>query len=223
MTVVMVVSTSSDELQLGQILTDDSETIVSVTQIVPNGERTVPYFWVIAGVDSFEETVRDDHRVATLQELHSVANRRLYRLEWTADRTELFALAVRNDIRFVAAVGTADEWRVRFEASGYGPCGRFRRACDRAGIPLSIERVVTVDRRPARPYGLTDKQLELLVLAFDEGYFEVPRRATLTELAEAEDISDSAAAQRLRRGLSRLVRHTVIHSGREPFPNRWDG
>lgn len=47
---------------------------------------------------------------------------------------------------------------------------------------------------------------ELVLTALEEGYFEVPRRVTLCELAEAFDISDREASKRLVRGISIVLR-----------------
>lgn len=60
------------------------------------------------------------------------------------------------------------------------------------------------------PFGLTRGQREVLVAAMERGYFEVPRRASLVDLGESLDISDSAASQRLRRGLSELISSTLL-------------
>jgi hypothetical protein len=46
--------------------------------------------------------------------------------------------------------------------------------------------------------------------AYEQGYFEVPRSVTVTELADHFGISDNAFSQRLRRGLSALVFETMI-------------
>ena len=46
---------------------------------------------------------------------------------------------------------------------------------------------------------LTDRQRELLELAIDEGYYEIPRRATLRDLAERADISVGTVGEHLRK------------------------
>ncbi|MDX1748149.1 MAG: helix-turn-helix domain-containing protein, partial [Halobacteriales archaeon] len=52
---------------------------------------------------------------------------------------------------------------------------------------------------------LSADQREALTLALDEGYFDVPRRINLITIADRLGISDSAASQRIRRGLSAVL------------------
>lgn len=52
---------------------------------------------------------------------------------------------------------------------------------------------------------LTDKQREALTLALEEGYYDRPRDASLTELASRLDISKSAVSQRIRGAERKLI------------------
>jgi hypothetical protein len=45
---------------------------------------------------------------------------------------------------------------------------------------------------------LTDKQLEILELAYNHGYFEIPRETSETKLADELDIAQSTVSERLR-------------------------
>lgn len=76
----------------------------------------------------------------------------------------------------------------------------------RAGI--SAETTVTIDLDV-----LTAKQRRTLELALEAGYYERPREADLTYLAEELDISKSAVSQRLRTAETKLVRHAFGHHG----------
>lgn len=57
---------------------------------------------------------------------------------------------------------------------------------------------------------LSPQQRDALLTAYRQGYFEVPRRTTLSELADTVEISDSALSQRLRRGTGALVEQTLL-------------
>lgn len=63
---------------------------------------------------------------------------------------------------------------------------------------------------PDRGSGLTDDQRELLRSAVREGYFEVPRKATLTDLAAANDMSEREASEQIRSSLDVLLRDAVL-------------
>ncbi|MHB8587046.1 MAG: helix-turn-helix domain-containing protein [Thermoplasmatota archaeon] len=66
----------------------------------------------------------------------------------------------------------------------------------------------------AKPYrqeaGLTDRQREIMDAAVDQGYFEVPRRVTLTKLADRLGIAKSTLSEILARGEKHLLEE--LHS-----------
>ena len=47
---------------------------------------------------------------------------------------------------------------------------------------------------------------EFLTTAVERGYFRVPRQTTLVDLADAHDISDVEASERLRTGIDVALR-----------------
>ena len=53
------------------------------------------------------------------------------------------------------------------------------------------------------------RQLELLNIAVDEGYFEIPREATLEELAGKMDITKGTASNHLRRAEQQLIKFLI--------------
>lgn len=53
--------------------------------------------------------------------------------------------------------------------------------------------------------GLTDAQLAAVRTAYELGYFEIPRRASLEDVADELDISASSCSERLRRAQTHLV------------------
>jgi predicted DNA binding protein len=61
-----------------------------------------------------------------------------------------------------------------------------------------------------RGRSLTELQRELLRSAAREGYFEVPRRVSLVDLASEHGMSDREASEQLRRGLDIVVRDATL-------------
>lgn len=57
--------------------------------------------------------------------------------------------------------------------------------------------------------GLTDRQSEALRTAYELGYFDIPRGASLEEVAAELDISASSVSERLRRAQTQLIEETV--------------
>ncbi|MFC7131811.1 MULTISPECIES: helix-turn-helix domain-containing protein [Salinibaculum] len=52
----------------------------------------------------------------------------------------------------------------------------------------------------------SDTDTELLTTAVERGYFKVPRQTSLGDIAEAHDMSDVEASERLRTELDRVLR-----------------
>lgn len=75
----------------------------------------------------------------------------------------------------------------------------------RNGIDIELLRVNEYASLGNTDAGLTDSQREALLTAFETGYFEEPRNATLSEVATDLDISQPAASGLLRRGIKRLI------------------
>ena len=57
--------------------------------------------------------------------------------------------------------------------------------------------------------GLTNHQQEALRTAYELGYFDIPRQASLQEVASELDIAASSVSERLRRAQTRLIEETV--------------
>ena len=69
---------------------------------------------------------------------------------------------------------------------------------------------LTRDGEPEAPgEGLTDQQQEALRIAYELGYFDIPRKATLEEVAAELDIAASSVSERLRRAQIQLIEETV--------------
>lgn len=74
-----------------------------------------------------------------------------------------------------------------------------------AGGSVSVRRVTDTETAENPSEALTDPQREALRKAHEMGYFEVPRRVSLSELADELGVSATSASERLRRGNDRLV------------------
>lgn len=75
---------------------------------------------------------------------------------------------------------------------------------------LTVETVTEYDHTASRQvHELTTRQREVLLTAYECGYYEVPREATYADIAAELDCSASSVGQTLRRIESRLVTVTV--------------
>lgn len=74
-------------------------------------------------------------------------------------------------------------------------------------LSVSVNRLGEYDAyRESQVTALTDRQEEVLEVAREHGYYEIPRRASVRDVAEEVGCSKSTAANHLRKAESRLVR-----------------
>ncbi|RRJ28913.1 helix-turn-helix domain-containing protein [Halocatena pleomorpha] len=77
---------------------------------------------------------------------------------------------------------------------------------------FSVHRLTesTLGESRNEPTKMTDCQREALYTAYEMGYFEIPRTATLTEVATTLGISASSLSERLRRAQAWLIEHSLV-------------
>jgi predicted DNA binding protein len=75
---------------------------------------------------------------------------------------------------------------------------------DQAGIEFAIEYVHNEPPDPAEQL-LTDRQREVLLAAAAQGYYETPRRITLTELSNSLDIAKATGSDVLHRAEGKIL------------------
>lgn len=129
-----------------------------------------------------------------------------------------------DDLRALATTEAHIE-RIRVTPSGWVQSGWFAsraafddfRAFWQANAGFTLRRL-TRDGDPEPPgEGLTDRQQEALRTAYEMGYFEIPRTASLDDVAAELDISASSLSERLRRAQTHVI-ETSVASTWPPLP-----
>lgn len=209
MPVVAVVDIPSRAFVLGEVLQEVGEYHTELTQFVPTSDKLVPFLWIEHEDDERLESILRNHPlIEEVIRYDERAGRTLYELEW-ADTGDAFLSAfMERDILVADATGTPERWEFELLASTHGELAVFQTVCTENEIPIEVRRVANPESDDGRAY-VTGKQYEMLRLAYDRGYFEVPREVTVTELAEERGVSPQAASKLLRRGLDAVVGHVV--------------
>lgn len=83
-------------------------------------------------------------------------------------------------------------------------CNGYDRLVEQ-GVDADLRRVTDVHERTEVDTRLTDEQREALEAALEYGYFEIPRRISMEELAGELGISHQALSERFRRAYETLV------------------
>lgn len=168
-------------------------------------------FWAIGDeIESFESALAADPSVAEYTALDDAPDRTLYSVVLTdaaADKLT-YPIAAELDIA-ILEIELVDEAVVRARVPSRDALFAYRQRCLEKGVGVRLRRIYREQEPDVDPYGVTDSQREALLAALEDGYFEVPRDATLSAVAAELDISDQALSARLRRGQATLLRHTL--------------
>ncbi len=73
-----------------------------------------------------------------------------------------------------------------------------------SGIKFDIDYVRSISDSDAESV-LTDRQQQVLLAAVEQGYYETPRRTTLTDVAESMNISKATASDILHRAEGKII------------------
>ncbi|WP_435363102.1 helix-turn-helix domain-containing protein [Haloarchaeobius sp. DYHT-AS-18] len=130
------------------------------------------------------------------------------------DIRSLYAALIELDGQLLSATCEANQWLASFRFPDRDALGRFEEQLRTAETAVAVESIDSggTRRGESDPNGaepLSDEQQEALQVALRAGYFTVPRRANLGDVADELGISGQATSERLRRGLVQLVEAQV--------------
>lgn len=175
---------------------------------VPFGVDIPRYLWILnPPPDGLDSLVASDPFVDRIDIHERTDDRILTRVDWNDNRPTFFSTLVASDAICIRSIGTVDGWQFVLRFPTRDRMADCYRACLNRGIRVSVKRLHESDPSGclAQPSVLTPPQREALTTALEAGYFDVPRKVTLQELAEHIDVSDTAISQRIRRGVKNLL------------------
>lgn len=213
MSIVAEMTIESEEFILGQVLSLDPDTHIEMERVVPASGRVMPYVWVEGDdLDRFEELVTESEHVRRLAVLDRFDTEGLYRVEWAEDVESLIYGIAETDATIIEARGN-EKWTFRLRFSDHAGLARFHNYCNRHEIAFTLERLYTLDqlKRDIPVFDLTDTQRTAVLLAVEWGYFEVPRRTTLGELAEELGVTQQTVSETLRRGTNKILKQSLLN------------
>lgn len=197
---------------LGRTLSEHPDAVAEIERVVVTEELLAPYVWVSAeSLSAFEATAETDPSVERVWNVDSFDGEALYRVAWSRPVEATLYSITGGEIVVLEASGDHTGWSLRIRFSGREQLAQFQSFCEDNGIGFTLERLY----RETQPmtggqYGLTDKQQEALVTAWDAGYFETPRNVMLADVAESLGITHQSLSQRLRRAHHELIANTLV-------------
>lgn len=212
MSVVAELSLRAEEFPLGRTLAEFPDVSVEMEQLVPAGERVLPYVWGCGpGLDEFVAAAEGNPNVRSITVLDRLDDRGLFRVVWGDPATELVDGLVETGATILEARGD-EEWTVRIRFADRSGLAQFNRYCETHDLDYSLQWVRTLGETPVANGGhdLTEPQAEALGLAVERGYFEIPRGVTFDELADELGVSVQAISERVRRGADKILRAELL-------------
>lgn len=207
MSVVAHVDVPAEAFVLGRALRAEPGVSIRLERVIPTGLGPIPYIWVAdEHVEALDAALRDDSTVASFEAVDSVDGETLIRVKWVGLPTDFLTTLTESDARVYETVGEGDTWRFSLRFPDHETLTAFYRRCLDRNIEVDPRSVDSSDATDS-DLGLeiTEAQRETLETALASGYFDVPRRVNLTELARELGISDTATSERLRRGVSTVL------------------
>ncbi|RQG87036.1 helix-turn-helix domain-containing protein [Natrarchaeobius halalkaliphilus] len=212
MAVIAHLRIPADSFELGRILELETTGTIELENMVPLGEKAVPFFSVSDAVrESFEQNVENHPSVERIIEVTRHDDERLYSLDWSVGRDVFLQGVVDLQGQLLSATGTVNTWEFEIRFPTHEALSEFQEYCSNAHISLEVGRIYN----PVRPgtgmwYGVTEAQRETLMSAVQGGYYSIPRRMSTQDLADDLGISDQAVTERLRRAIETLTENTLI-------------
>lgn len=233
MSVVAEIRTVAEELVLTSTLRAVPEMVVEVErEVATDPTRPILFCWAAGGsFDRFESALDDDPSATDVTRLdvvgrgsaangsdsgdHDDGERRLYRVQATEQATTLYSVYVDLGAALLGLVGGAEGWDAKLRFPTRDALSAFRRHCLDEGIDFSLQRLYGPEPPSAGSDDeLTGRQRETLELALEEGYFDVPRKTSLSTLGDELGVSDQAASERIRRGVRSVLADSLGRTAR---------
>jgi predicted DNA binding protein len=176
------------------------------------------FFYHVASSDfrQFEDGLQNDHTVGEFERVIETSDgNAIYSFEYT-DEAKVFSPVVSTANGVVLDMENDENaWIFTVWIPERANLADLWDSARRHDIDIELLRVNEYASLGTTDAGLTDSQREALLVAFEAGYFEEPRDATLGEVAAELDISQPAAGGLLRRGIERLIVSSLMEDGEE--------
>jgi hypothetical protein len=187
-----------------------STTVTVVDDRMPPDDRPMKLIFRAEGesLDAFEEALDDDPTVADVRRLDGTDDHRLFRVSYSERGMEgsITPVVTDEDATLTDAVVTFEGVWLRLWFPDRESLRHIREWSRKQGRSFCVEKIYNDEpAESGTPYGLTGAQLEAIQQCFREGYFDVPRATTCSEVADSLGISSQSLSERLRRGLATVV------------------
>jgi len=215
-TSIVEAAVPADQLGLAATLRAVPDTRVDAVRTVAAGSESMLPVLVFDGhYEDVEPALRDDPSVASVSPLATLEKECVYQVEWTADASDRLETMFPEEGAVMRTRAADEKWCFRALFADRGPMEEWYHGCRDAGLDVDVESVHDpTESVRSRQHGLSRKQYVALETALQHGFYDIPRKVTLEELADEFDVSHQALSERL----SRAHRSTIANVVAADFP-----
>ncbi len=214
-----VVRVEHPDIVLTETVTHDSSSTVKSVSEAGTDPTSGKFFYHIESSDfrRFEEGLRNDRTIGEFERVTETGdNKAIYSFVYTDEAKILSPVISAANGVILDMENDGSAWTLTIwipERTNLAYLWDYAQQNDVAIDLLRVNEYASIGTTDA---GLTDSQREALLAAFETGYFEEPRNATLGEVAADLGISQPAASGLLRRGIKRLIASSMIDDSEKP-------
>ncbi|NGM67482.1 bacterio-opsin activator [Natronolimnobius sp. AArcel1] len=161
-----------------------------------------------------EQLLTTDRTITSFQQLEQTPDQTLYRVRHSDDESlSAYREWVSVGGQLLEGHGSDGRWSMTMRFPDQEAFAQYHAYLEDHGVEFDLHRLATgaeVEPPQAATETLTESQREALILAFEYGFFSVPRETELSAVADAFNISEQAVSERLRRGQARLIEEYVL-------------
>ena len=200
------------------------------TQLVVEGmtacdnETVLITFWADGSdLATLERGLESEKAIQTIEALSgTVTDQKLYQVRVSGAATTYWGWINLGGVLLGCTLDHEGKW-IRMRFPNRDALAACRDYCAEHGYSFTLNslRPTSADIN-GESTGLTAAQDELLTAATNEGYFNVPRNTTMDDLADSFNISNQAASERLRRGISNILANRPPRSAERLLSQRPD-
>lgn len=211
MSVVGHFTVTASAFALAHALSSSPDVTVEFDQIVAHSSDWVmPFLWASDGdFEAFDAALDADESVADWTVTDDFGTTRLYQVTWAQHVIDAVDWILDHQGTILTATGQDDRWRLRVRFVDRTHLATFQQHFDEHGT-VRVRHLSAPGQPHTSEHGLTDKQRSALLAAYEAGYFERPRTATATDLADEFGVSQQAFSDRLRRGTAALIEEALV-------------
>lgn len=211
---IAVIQLSHPDLALTPTIRTCRDVDIQVVQQSGTDPETGKFFFFVEGAyDELEETLDGDPTVAewTCISEDGADGSRVYRMHHTESAKLITPRTTEIGGLTMESWSNDRGWNVRLQLPDRTALSELWEFCEDEDISFELLRMFRQDEwTRGEPAKLTAAQRDALVTAHEAGYFEEPRGASLSDVAESLGISPTAVGGRIRRGTAELVETVLL-------------